>query len=196
MQHVSADDFQHQNQSKMDEGLLVRFYVKPKHDMRKSQEEGRPVFVDTEYVEIRTPGSRDAVARPATQRDINRFPRHYQAFKDRTDMPEEGTPLIEWPVMTRSMAEELSFYNIKTVEQLIAMPDEKAQQFMGLMGLKHQAKEWLELTKEYASASELKDELAKRDDEIAQLKAAVEALQKPRSRKKKVTKKKVSAKKE
>lgn len=197
MQSASASDFDHQNQSKMDEALLVRFYVKPFQDQNESRKQGRPVFIDREYVEIRTPGSRDAVARPAQPKDIARFPRHYEAFKNRTSQDiHEGTPLSEWPLIARSLIEELTFFNVKTVEQLIAMPDEKAQQFMGLMGLKQKAKEWLELSKEYASANDLKDELAKRDDEIAELKAAVAALQKPRTTKKKVTKKKVSKKKE
>ena len=132
MQIVNAADFDKQNQNKMDEQLLVKFFVKPRQDPRQTAEAGRPVFVDTEYVEIRIPGSRDAICRPASPRDIARFDRHYAAFKSRTEAPETGTPLVEWPLITRSQAEELSFHNVKTVEQLVSMSDQNATQFMGI----------------------------------------------------------------
>ena len=200
MQIVNSEDFDQRNQHKMDEQLLVRFYLKPKQDNRASEEQGRPVFVDAEYIEIRIPGSRDAVARPAKPADIARFPKHYEAFKNRTAIPETGTPLVEWPLISRSVAEELSFYNVKTVEQLIAMSDQNASQFMGINTLKAKAKEWLETATTAAEATKLADELAKRDSEIEELKAAVKKLTaapvKKTSAKKKATRKKVSAKKE
>ncbi len=200
MQIVNSEDFDSRNQSKMDEQLLVRFYLKPKQDMRASEEQGRPVFVDATYIEIRIPGSRDAVARPAKPQDIARFPKHYEAFKNRTAEPETGTPLIEWPLITRSMAEELSFYNVKTVEQLVAMSDQNASKFMGINMLKQKAKEYLGDAAEKADAEKLETELAKRDKEIEELKAAVKALSaapvKKTTTKKKATRKKVSAKKE
>lgn len=201
MQTVNSEDFDSRNQSKMDEQLLVRFYIKPRPDHKATAEQGRPVFVDAEYIEIRIPGSRDAVARPAKPRDIARFPKHYEAFKNRTAEPETGTPLTEWPLITRSVVEELSFYNVKTVEQLVAMSDQNASQFMGINMLKQKAKEWLEVAAENADAKKLADELAKRDEEIEKLKAAIEAMSAPApkkkaSPKKRPTRKKVSKKKE
>lgn len=184
----------------MDEQLLVRFFLKPRQDPRATEEQGRPVFVDATYIEIRIPGSRDAVARPAKPQDIARFPKHYEAFKNRTAEPETGTPLVEWPLITRSMAEELSFYNVKTVEQLVAMSDQNASKFMGINMLKQKAKEYLGDAAEKADAKKLETELAKRDKEIEELKAAVKALSaapvKKTTAKKKATRKKVSAKKE
>jgi len=35
---VNPEDFLSQNQSKMDEGLLVKFFLKPKQDKTASQE--------------------------------------------------------------------------------------------------------------------------------------------------------------
>lgn len=199
MQIANSQDFAQQNQQKMDEQLLVRFFLKPRQDPTASAEEGRPVFKDVVYVEIRVPGSRDAVCRPAGAGDIARFQRHYDAFQSRTADVVEGTPLAEWPQMSRSQVEELSFYNVKTVEQLIAMSDQNASQFMGLNTLKAKAKAWLDLTNEYKAAEELQAELSKRDSEIAELKAAVDELKattrKPAVRKK-VGKKKVAKKKE
>ena len=76
MHTVNAEDFKQSNQASQDDTLLVRFYIKPLQDSGESAKQGRQIFVDTEYIEIRTPGSRDAVARPAKAGDIARFPRH------------------------------------------------------------------------------------------------------------------------
>ena len=199
MQIVNASDFDQRNQSIMDESLLVRFIIKPRQDHAASKEAGRPVYKDTEYVEIRTPGSRDAICRPAGAGDIARFPKHYEAFKARVSQDVvSGTPLTEWPVISRSQAEELAFFNVKTVEQLIAMSDQNASQFMGINTLKAKAKAWLEVATEDRKAAELQAELKKRDDEINELRAMVNELKaaKPAVRKKKVSRKKVTAKKE
>ena len=118
-----------------------------------------------------------------------------KAFKDRTSAPETGTPLIEWPQISRSMAEEFSFFNVKTVEQLIAMSDQNASGFMGINTLKANAKKWLASSDDKKAKADLK----KRDDEIKELKAQVAQLlaaSKPKVTKKKATKKKVAAKKE
>jgi hypothetical protein len=173
------EDFEQRNQAKQDEGLLVKFFIKPREDAVASKEKGRPIFRDVEWIDIKIPGTRDGVCRPARQKDIDRFPRHYAAFKNRTtdDDVQEGTLLKEWPLISRSQAEELSFFNVKTVEQLIAMPDSQASQFMGMNNLKAKAKEWLELSTEAKEKADLAAQLTKRDDEIAELKAAVKALQ-------------------
>ncbi len=209
MQTVSAADFDRQNQQKMDDTLLVRFFMHPMPDAAKTAEEGRPVFTDTVHIEIRIPGAKDAVARRATQRDIDRFPRHYQAFQDRVELPEEGTLLSEWPMITRSQVEELSFFNVKTVEQLIAMSDQNSSNFMGIQKLKQLAKDWLEETQgENAKIEKLEADLAERDKQISALAGRLEALEKapakraapkrkaPARKKTAAKRKKVTAKKE
>ena len=161
---VDYTDFQDNQQSKQDESLLVKFFIKQREDRDKSEIEGRPIYKDVEYVDIKVAGSRDGgVTRPATARDKERFPRHYAAFKQRVEVPEEGTPLAEWPVMTRSQVEELSFYNVKTVEQLISMSDQIAGKFMGINGLKQKAKKFLENADATARINEI--ESLKNDNE-------------------------------
>ena len=208
MQIVNAQDFEQSQQSQLDATLLVRFFIKPRPDARATKKEGRPIFKDVEFIEIRTPGNRDAICRPARNTDINRFPKHYQAYKDRVGTDHlEGTPLGEWPLMARSQVEELAFHNIKTVEQLAGMPDSNVSQFMGMNMIKQKAQQWLKQAEEGKASAELHEELEKRDSEIAELKAAVAALTeaqtaapKPAARKKatrkKAARKKVTAKKE
>ena len=142
---ANYEDFKNSNASKMDDDLMVRFFYKEREDKVKTLAEGRPCFKEMEYVEIRVPGSRDAQAcRPATFRDKQRFSRHYEAFQKRIEMPEEGTLLKEWPQVSRSQVEELSFINVKTVEQVASMSDTHANKFHGGISLKDRAQKWLE----------------------------------------------------
>ena len=135
-----------QGNNKGDASLLVKFFTKTVPDTDASKKEARAIFKDVEYVDIRVAGSRSShVCRPARHNDIQRFPKHYEAFKQRKEMPIEGTPLVEWPQISRSQAEELAFLNVKTVEQLSVMADNLAAQRMGGYDLKARAIKWLEL---------------------------------------------------
>jgi hypothetical protein len=197
----NPDDFSANNQSRVDEGLLVRFYVKP-IQKGTNPKTGAPMFKDVDLIEIRVPGQKNFVVHPVTQADVNRFPRHWKAYQDRIGDEDyiEGTLLAEWPLITRSLVEELSFANVKTVEQLVAMPDANKGQFMGIHTLVEKAKEWLARAAEGQAASDLEEKLALRDAEIDELKAQMAELLKPKAqakpRKKKVAKKKAAKKKE
>lgn len=172
-------DFDHtlfeQGNNEGDKNLLVKFFNKPKENKAKSAEAGRPIFEDTCYVDIRVAGSRNGhVCRPATMRDKQRFPRHYSAFENRHEMPTEGTPLAEWPLMSRSQAEEFAFINVKTVEQLATMPDNNVQKFMGGFALKQKAVEWLEKAKEDATDAKFKEIAEQAQAENAELKGKLD----------------------
>ena len=185
-------DFQNSKQDSADANLLVKFYHHPYKDKKASAEEGRAIFVEREYIDIRVPGQRDSVVRPATPRDKERFPRHYAAFQQRIEMPVGGTPLIEWPAITRSLADELSFKNIKTVEQLAELNDNLMHNIQGAQNFKQKAKDWLLRAKDDAVLGKLRDALDKRDVTIAEQKtvlenaiARIEELEKPKKKAKK-----------
>jgi hypothetical protein len=170
-------DFENGKQAEQDAKLLVKFFYKTKKDTTKSAEQGRPVFKDVEYVDISVPGNRGSgVKRPATFRDKQRFPRHYAAFKQRIELPQEGTPLSEWPVISRSMAEELSFHGVKTVEHMAEMSDTIASSFMGGQSYKAKANEWLERARKDVTESHLASELYKRDKLIATMQEQLDKL--------------------
>lgn len=170
-------DFEQARQTEQDQTLLVKFYLKTVPDAAATEEAGRPVFKEREYIDIRIPGARGAgAARPASLRDKKRFPKHYQAFKQRVELPVEGTPLNEWPIITRAHAEELAFLGVKTVEQLGGMSDAIASQFMGGQTFKAKANAWLDRAKAEVSVSQLEGELAKRDAQIAELNAKLDEV--------------------
>ena len=163
-----------------DKALAVKFFLKEVQDKQATSEQGRPIFKELEYIDIRTAGRAHALAcRPATLADKNRFPRHYEAFKQRVAMPTEGTPLSEWPQISRTQATELAFVNVKTVEQLIAMADSNAMKFHGGLNLKRKAAEWLEAadaTKLIAENQAAKDTIDSLLDRVKALQEQVESM--------------------
>jgi hypothetical protein len=167
---MQTADFNHQDfesnaQNKLDEQLLVRFFTKSREDKTASKKEGRPIFKDVEYVDIKVAGNRSGGAsRPATFADKQRFPRHYAAYQQRIEAPMNGTPLAEWPLMTRTQVEELAYHNVKTVEQLVGMSDTLAANFMGMNDLRRKGKQWLEHTEETSRINEIETLKASNDE--------------------------------
>ncbi len=167
-----------------DEQLLVKFYLHPRLNAQKSDEAGRPIYDEVEYISIKVPGSRNEYNSPAKQRDKDRFPEHYRRFKERIETEVvSGTLLEEWPVVSRSQVEELRFFNIRTVEQLASSPDSAAANMTGFLTLKQKAKAFLELAAETAAQEKLQAAEAR----IAELERKLEELATPRrGRRKKV----------
>ena len=159
--------------SEADKSLMVKFFYKEVQNKMESQKQGRPVFKEKLYIEIRIAGQRDVQAcRPATHADKQRFPRHLDAFERRVEAPTEGMPLVEWPKITRSQAEELSFNNVKTVEQLASMKDSNLSKMMNGYSLRDAAVKWLELN----SAETVDREKEEMRAELAELRSIVEKL--------------------
>jgi len=178
---MDTADFNHNHFSsgnrEGDNNLLVKFFNKAMRSEDKSREEGRPIFDEVEYVDIRVAGSKNGhICRPARLDDKSRFPDHYNAFKNRMEMPVEGTPLTEWAVITRSQAEELAFFNVKTVEQLASMSDGQSGKFMGMNSLRQKAKDWVKEAKDNAPSIKMAEELRERDDTITALTDKLAAL--------------------
>lgn len=140
-----------------DDTLLVKFYLHAKQNEGKSTEAGRPIFEELEYVQIMVPGSKSSIiTRPATPMDKQRFSRHYAAFKANTEAEHiEGTLLEHWGGVNKAQAEELRFYNIRTVEQLAKMPDNQTQNMMGVVTLKNKAAEYLKIAEKTAAAEQI-----------------------------------------
>lgn len=165
------EDFDPKAQKAQNSGNLVKFF------MRRKPTTGELV----EYIDIKIAGNRSGGAcRPARMDDVQNYPEHYAAFKNRTTPPSDGTPLIEWPMVNENQVNQLSFINVKTVEHLATLSDTHVDNMMGLVSLKKKAKEWLEYEAERKQSSELKSELAARDERIAELEANINALAKPK----------------
>ena len=173
-QTVEALEQSNGNRFAGDSALAVRFYKHPRRNEEKSKEEGRPIFEEVDYIEIVQPGNKDSIVkRPVMEMDKERFADGYRRFLERQDQDVlEGTPLEEWPAVTRSQVEELRYVNIRTVEQLAAISDSNAQQFMGLKGLKTKAVKFIESARDEATAealAEANEKMAKMQEQLDKL---------------------------
>ncbi len=168
-----------QNQS---HGLSVTFYQHPVQNSAKTLEEGRPIFEDKDYVRIMVPGDKTTIIeRPIRighqeKDDNNMFAREYNLYKQGKDQQVIGTPLSEWPVISRSQCKELEFFGVRTVEQLADMPDTAAQNFVGAGQLRDVAKRFISDAKDGAPLIQMQAELVSRDEKIEALEAQMGEL--------------------
>lgn len=174
---------------KGDEHLYVKFFNHPLQDKEKTLEEGRPIFVDREFIQIMVPGDKDnIVTREIRETDKQRFPKQWAAFQNDQEELVEGTPLSQWPIISAAQIEEMKYFGVKTVEQLANVSDSASQKFMGIQLLKRRAKEYIEAAKDAAPVAILQGELEKRDELISGLEASMEEMQKELAKLKKAKK--------
>lgn len=176
-------DFDHRQlqQKTGDDRLFVQFYVAPMRDDDATAAEGRPIFRDTEFIRIQQPGNLlSRIERPVRETDKQRFPRQYQAFRAGVAEQSQGTPLAEWPLVTRSQAEEFKYFKIFTVEQLAELDDNVAQKMMGGQGLKTKAKDWLARAEGNKLSNELREQNTKLQQQIDELQAAIRNMSAPK----------------
>jgi len=156
-------------------GLYAVFYPHAVQNETKSNEEGRPIYEDRDYIRIMVPGDKSSIIErpvrfgPTPMHDNNRFSREFALYKQGADEQLVGTPLSEWPVISRSQCKELEFFNVRTVEQLAEMPDTAAQNFVGVGQLREVAKRFIDQAKEGAPLIQMQAELSSRDDQIQAL---------------------------
>lgn len=158
-----------------DKSVYVRFYIRPLKDEAASLEEGRPIFRDREYVEIRAPGNaNNVVQRPVTDMDKERFRHAYRAFRDGATEQDFGTPLTEVPWITRSQVEELAYLKVRTLEQLVNVGDDVCTRIPGLYQLKQKANVAIEKAEKNAPFIKMQAENEELKGQLAELKKAVE----------------------
>lgn len=160
-----------------DETLYVKFYPGSRINQKKSKEEGRPIYDDTPYVQIMSPGNnRSRIDRPVQEEDKTRFVKQWDAFNSGDEEQLSGTPLEHWPLMSTGQIEEMKYFKVFTVEQLANVSDANAQKFMGLHSLRKKAKEYLARAAEEAPLQRLQSELDVRDKKIEELQEQMTAL--------------------
>ena len=149
-------------QSDADKALAVRFFSMPIQNDVKTVEEGRPIFDDTDMVEIRIRGDRNNITcRPVRDQDKSRFREAYRAYKDGAKASETGTPLSEWPIASASMVEELKYLGFHTVEHVANASEAALARVPGLHTLKQRAAAFIEFAKGGAPMERMQSELDK-----------------------------------
>jgi hypothetical protein len=165
-----------------DTRLAVKFEKREVQDMVKTLEENRPIFKEVVFIKIAVPGDAlTEIDRPMYDSDKNRFPIQWASFLNRQGEEQNysGTSLKEWPLITKSQAEELRGLKFHTVESIAMSTDQAIQKIGMLAGMspysfREKAQSFLKMAKEGADVNAREAELNALKEENAKLKAESE----------------------
>ena len=174
-----------------DNRLQVRFYKRPVQQENETQEAGRPIFKEFDFVHICVAG--DTLTEIDTyvlNSHKQRFPQQWANYQNRVGANDDqiiGTPVSEWPLVSKSQAEELRAMKFHTVESIAGASDQQLQRMgmaagMSPYAFRDKAKAFLNLAttaaetdKRESEINTLKQELAKKDEETAKIKQDTDA---------------------
>lgn len=175
-----------------DDRLTVKFYRKTFQNNFRTKAEGRPIFEEADYVKIHVPGSQlFDIDAPVNDTHKQRFPRQWAHYVNTQKAADSellmGTPLTEWPLISRSMAEEFKAVGFRTVDSIASASDQQLQSIgmkagMQPHALREKARQWLDQSKQGAESEEtraLKAENEATKAALAELQAQMAALTKP-----------------
>jgi len=109
--------------------------------------------------------------------DKIRFRAKYEAFKNQTGDPVEGTPIEQLPEIKTSQITDLKYVGVTTIEQLAKVADgSPMMSMMGGTGLKQRAAAWVTKNRKSSVITQTNEALAERDGQIAKLQEQVAAL--------------------
>ena len=166
-----------------DSRLNVKFYQRAISNEFKSALEGRPIMEMADFVLIEVPGDNLTVIDTfAADEHKKRFPIQWARYQnEKTDGDIEGTLLHDWPVLNAASAAELKHFKFYTVEQIAQASDAQLNTLgmaagMSPLALRDKAKAFLSSAKGSALVQQQADELRKRDEELAAVKAQLAEL--------------------
>ena len=171
--------------------LFIEFFTQAEVDELKTRETGLETFKDVEKVKIQFVGDTKSVlvapanamsydAEARTQKTYaQKFPRHYQAFKDQNADLVDGTPLSELPGITASRIAEFKGKKVNSIEALAQM-DGTALSSLGMHGRewKNKAQAWLDKAKDGAVDSKLAAQNEALQGQLAAMAKRLEAMEK------------------
>lgn len=156
----------------MNKGVTPVFHRVPIKDEAASLEAGRPIFRDTEVVELLIAGDQfNRPSGPVTEETKRRFSEQYRRWKERGIAKSvNGTPLREWPLLSTVNVAEFEALEIYSVEALANLPDTSLGRALELRTWREKAKAFIEVAKNSASATKYAEENVRLRDDIGQLK--------------------------
>lgn len=140
------------------EGAHVAFDKVIEHNIIESEKNNRAIFDEVVVVRVRFPGQAETVVR-AQQKHFDEYPAEYQAFLKNEEPPVSGTPLVEWPLISRSLAESLKHEGVKTVEDLCTLTEDAKRRLGPIDQYIQAAKDYLKRAEGDVKISTLQVEL-------------------------------------
>jgi hypothetical protein len=179
------------DENNADSRLQVRFYKRPVQQEAETIAEGRPIYKEFDFVHICVAGDTlTEIDTYALQSHKTRFPIQWANYQNRLGADDQeviGTPVGEWPLVSKSQAEELRAMKFHTVESIANASDQQLQRMgmaagMSPYAFRDKAKSYLSLASSSAETdkrqqeiNELKEELAKKEAESVKMKAETDA---------------------
>jgi hypothetical protein len=164
-----------------------RFFMEAVQNKSLSEKEGRPIFEDKEFVELKQPGDKHwsfiCEVNDPNQNIPQRFPDQYAAFKRGEQRAAVGTPLEQWPPLTKSRVAELKACNILTVEEYAGVPDNVLSRLgIGAREEREQARAWLEAAKGGAANNAMAARIAQLEQMVERLSGTVTTPPEPKEK--------------
>ena len=169
--------------SNADSRLAVQFYKKSVKQDIASDEAGRPIFKEFDFVRIMIPGDNlTEIDTYAQESHKQRFPRQWAHYQNQVANHQDivGTPLDQWPQVTRSQADELRGLKFHTVESIADCSDQQLQRIGMVAGMsphnfRLKAKAFLNLANDSAEVAQREAELQALRAENDKIKAETDA---------------------
>ena len=166
-----------------DARLAVQFYKKSVKQEDASNEAGRPIFKEFDFVRIMIPGDNlTEIDTYAQESHKQRFPRQWAHYQNQVSNHQDiiGTPLEQWPQITRSQAEELRGLKFHTVEAIADCSDQQLQRIGMVAGMsphnfRLKAKAFLNLANNSAEVAQREAEMQALRAENDKIKAETDA---------------------
>ena len=161
-------------------GVFVQFFTDAVEIKAESEKQGRPIFKDLPHIRKMIPGdSSNVVERVAKEHDMRMYPREWEAFQRQQVTGVTGTPLEQWPQVTRAQVKESKYFEVHTVEQMAELSDMSCQRMgMGFSELRTKAKAYLQAAAGTAAQTAQAAENQRLHDEIEALKAQMAEMPK------------------
>ena len=166
-----------------DARLAVQFYKKSVKQDMASDEAGRPIFKEFDFVRIMIPGDNlTEIDTYAQESHKQRFPRQWAHYQNQVANHEDviGTPIDQWPQVTRSQADELRGLKFHTVESIADCSDQQLQRIGMVAGMspfnfRLKAKAFLNLANDSAEVAHREAEMQALRQENDKIKAETDA---------------------
>lgn len=160
-------------------GTIVTFELKPKLMKAASDQQGRPVYENREYIKIVQPANRNTeVFREATDDDKRKWHVRYRQFKEDQEQIGDGVPLDQWPAIDPATLMNLRGVGLRTVQDLAGVSDVSLKNIgMGAAALRTKAQAFLDEKVNGAELSRALAENATLKDQMAVMNRTMEAMQ-------------------
>lgn len=116
-----------------DKSLVVEFFVGKKLLGAKSQEAGREIYEDREFVKIQIKGQdKQVVVEEVKPFHKQKYPISYNLFQMGKPLPVVGTPIGQLPGVGPSLVHSLQGLQLRTIEDVADLTDENTLSSIGM----------------------------------------------------------------